>query len=124
MVAAKSKAAAKTDDKTETLQQKRNRLRSEAERYIIEQHRDEFNAKADEVFKREGLTFNRRLTKDEQAERKVQALLDANPGLRERLASQLATTSGPVPDDFGTAPALEQHSGSLELSGELEQKVE
>lgn len=124
MVAAKSKAAAKTEEKGETLQQQRNRLRSVAERAVIDAHRDEFNAKADEVFAAEGLTFNRRLTKDEQAERKVQALLDANPGLREKLAGQLAQASGPVPDSFGTSPALEQHEGSLELSGTLDQTTE
>lgn len=115
--ASKSKAATKTAEQTAAA--KRNALRAEAEKFILDKYRDEFNAKADEVFAREGLTFNRRLTQEERDERKVQALLDANPALREKLASQLASASGPVPDDFGTVPAVEQHSGNLELSGDL-----
>lgn len=118
--AGKSKAATKSTDKSDAA--KRNALRAEAEKFILDKYRDEFNAKAEEVFAREGLTFNRRLTQEERDERKVQALLDANPALRDKLAAQLATASGPVPDEFGTAAALEQHSGSLELSGELTQE--
>lgn len=117
----KTTAKAKTADKS--VAAKRNALRAEAEKFILDKYRDEFNAKADEVFAREGLTFNRRLTQEERDERKVQALLDANPALRDRLAAQLATASGPVPDEFGTTPVeLEQHSGSLELEGKLDQE--
>ena len=121
MATSKAKAAAK---ETETPAAQRNRLRAKAEKFILDKYRDEFNAKADEVFKAEGLTFNRRLTQEERDEKKLNALLDANPALRSKLASQLAEQSGPVPDEFGTEPALEQHEGSLELSGTLDQKVE
>jgi hypothetical protein len=119
--AKKTAAVATPEKKKETVAQQRSRLRGAAVAWIVDQHRAEFNKKAEELHAAEGLTFNRRLTAEEQAERKLNALLEQNPGLRSKLASQLASDSGPVPDDFGTTPAVEQHEGSLELSGDLTQ---
>jgi glutamyl-tRNA reductase len=66
----------------ETLQQKKNRLRNQAERQVIANHVDEYHSLAEELFKAEGLEFTRRLTDEEKAAKKIEELLNQHPELR------------------------------------------
>lgn len=89
-----------------------NSLRSQAERFVLEQHRDEYYAKAEELFAANNMTFTRRSTPEERAQKKAAAdaakaqakldkLLAEHPELRDRVAAPTVAT------------------GSLELSGDL-----
>jgi hypothetical protein len=68
----------------ETVQQKKNRLRNDAERRVLNKHRDELNAITEELFVAEGLTYTRRLTEKEKAQKKIEDLLNEHPELREQ----------------------------------------
>ena len=71
----------------ETAQQKKNRLRNEAEREVLNLHRDELNAITEAKFNEHGLVYTRRLTEKEKAERKIEELLKEHPGLREKYSA-------------------------------------
>ena len=71
----------------ETEQQMKNRLRNEAEREVLNNHRDEFYKVAERKFKENGLEFTRRLTDEEKAKKKLEDLLAEHPGLRAQLAA-------------------------------------
>lgn len=84
-------AEAKTTETTEaaeTEQQKRNRLRGEAEREVLRNHSDEFHALAKKKFEEAGLTYRRRLSAEEKAEREMDRLLAEHPELAQRFAPQ------------------------------------
>ena len=68
----------------ETVQQKKNRLRNEAEREVLNNHRDELNTITEAKFVEQGLNYTRRLTDREKAQKKIEDLLNEHPELRER----------------------------------------
>ena len=72
---------------TETVQQKKNRLRNEAEREVLNNHRDELNKITEAKFVENNLTYTRRLTDKEKAQRKIEDLLNEHPELREQYAA-------------------------------------
>jgi len=74
----------------ETDSQKRNRLRNEAERHILNLHKDEFDDYAEELFAKNGLVFNRRLSEAQKAQKKIQDLIALHPELADTLRAQLA----------------------------------
>lgn len=59
----------------------KSRLRAQAERSVIENHRDEYNAEAERLFAEHGLEFSRRLTESEKAKRQMDELLKKFPEL-------------------------------------------
>lgn len=87
MTAARKTSAApaqeqpKTEPK-ETLQQLKNRLRNEAEREVVNNHRDEYHQIAEAKFKEHGIEFTRRLTDEEKAAEKIREMLRQFPELR------------------------------------------
>lgn len=77
----------------------RNSLRNQAERSIIEAHRADFDAKLEELYTAAGLTFRKRLTKEQREAAKVEAkkakdrakldaLLAANPDFVAHIVGQ------------------------------------
>jgi len=66
----------------ETVQQRKNRLRNEAEREVLNNHRDELNAITEAKFVEQGLKYTRRLTESEKAKKKIEELLNEHPELR------------------------------------------
>lgn len=94
--AAKAEAAAPAADAKETDSQKRNRLRNEAERHILNLHKDEFDDYAEALFAKNGLTFNRRLSEAQKAEKKINDLIAQHPELEAVLRAQFAA---PAPTD-------------------------
>ena len=73
MTAKKSTAeVTQTEPETKTGTALRNQLRNQAERHILETHRDEFDAYAEKLYTDNGLTFRRRVTAEER-EAKVAA---------------------------------------------------
>jgi hypothetical protein len=71
----------------ETVQQKKNRLRNEAEREVLNKHRDELNAITEAKFVEQGLNYTRRLTDSEKAAKKVEEYFNQFPELREKFAA-------------------------------------
>lgn len=100
---AAAKAEAPAPDAPETDAQKRNRLRNEAERHILNLHKDEFDDYAEALFSKNGLTFNRRLSDAQKAEKKINDLIAQHPELEAVLRAQFAA---PAPTDAG-APAAD-----------------
>jgi hypothetical protein len=92
----------------ETEQQIKNRLRNEAEREVIDNHRAELHEIAEAKFKAAGLVYTRRKTEQEKAADKVKALLEQFP----ELAGQF--TAVPVTPDVDPAadPAPEADPAS------------
>lgn len=85
-------------DKPETTEPTRNGLRNQAERIVLDRHRDEYHEEAARLFAERGWEYTRRATPEEQAakkeavqkakdEEKLRKLLEASPHLRERLAA-------------------------------------
>lgn len=72
--------------KKESESQKRNRLRNEAERVVINRHREEFNKVATDLFAENGLVFHRRLTEEERAAKEIADKLNQFPELRALFA--------------------------------------
>ena len=72
----------------ETLQQRKNRLRNEAEREVLNKHRDELNQITEAKFGEHGLPYTRRLTEREKAQKKIEEVLNEHPELREVYAAQ------------------------------------
>lgn len=76
----------------------RNRLRNQAERIVLDRHRDEFHQEATKLFEANGLEFKHRLTETERAQAKIEALLRENPELRERFAPTTVVVDQPAED--------------------------
>jgi len=74
-------------DPNETVQQKKNRLRNEAEREVLNKHRDELNTITEAKFVENNLQYTRRLTEKEKAAKKIEELLNEHPELREQYAA-------------------------------------
>lgn len=77
------------DANKETLQQKKNRLRNEAEREVLNNHRDEYHEIATAKFAAEGLEFSRRLSDEEKAAKKMEDLMEQYPELRKKFAAEV-----------------------------------
>lgn len=88
---AKQKDEAVTEDKVTP-----NSLRNQAERWVLDQHRDEYYAKAEELFAAHNMKFNRRPTPDEKAakeaakdqekaDKALAKLLEKHPKLADKL---------------------------------------
>jgi hypothetical protein len=99
---------------TETDSQKRNRLRNEAERHILNLHKDEFDDYAEDLFAKNGLTFNRRLSEAQKAEKKINDLIAEHPELEAMLRAKF------IPTD-ADAPAADPELVEAEAGGPLEQ---
>ena len=70
----------------ETVQQTKNRLRNEAERRVLDRHKNEFYKEAERLYEENGFEFKRRLTDQEKAQQQIEKLLKENPELREQYA--------------------------------------
>lgn len=81
----------------ETDSQKRNRLRNEAERHILNLHKDEFDDYAEALFAKNGLTFNRRLSEAQKAEKKINDLIAEHPELEAMLRAKFVPTDADAP---------------------------
>lgn len=81
----------------ETDAQKRNRLRNEAERHILNLHKEEFDDYAEDLFAKNGLTFNRRLSEAQKAEKKVNDLIAEHPELEAMLRAKFEPTDADAP---------------------------
>lgn len=66
----------------------KNRLRAEAEREVLANHRDEYHEVAARKFGEEGLEFTRRLSDEERAEKQLQELLASNPTLAAKYTAK------------------------------------
>ncbi|QWY82809.1 hypothetical protein PP641_gp069 [Arthrobacter phage SilentRX] len=101
----------------ETIQQLKNRLRGEAEREVLNNHKDEFHEIATAKFAEVGLEFVRRLTDEEKAAKQIEELYEKYPNLRPTTVvtadtSLIASGGWSAPaaagqtDEFGTEPGL------------------
>ena len=83
----------------------KNGLRNQAERIILERHREEYHIEAQRLFAEHDFEYTRRSTPEERAakkeaekrakdEAKLEALLAASPHLREKLAQVAPTHAG------------------------------
>jgi hypothetical protein len=82
---------ATVNGQAETAQQIKNRLRNEAEREVLNAHRDELNAITERKFKENNLVYTRRLTEREKAAKKIEELLEQHPELRSTYGAQAPT---------------------------------
>lgn len=130
--AAKAEAPAADSNAPETDSQKRNRLRNEAERHILNLHKEEFDDYAEALFAKNGLTFNRRLSEAQKAEKKINDLIAEHPELEAMLRAKFepadadapaedpeyvqAVPGGPL-DTFRHAPEEPQVDYSAEVEG-------
>ena len=96
--AAEAEATAAAAPAQETDNQKRNRLRNEAERHILNLHKDEFDDYAEQLFSKNGLKFNRRLSEAQKAEKKIEELIAEHPELESVLRAKFAADHSPVTD--------------------------
>lgn len=82
-----ARTATTGEGEAETVQQKKNRLRNEAEREVLNNHRDELNQITEAKFVEHNLNYTRRLTEKEKAQKKIEDLLNEHPELREQYAA-------------------------------------
>lgn len=75
--------------KKETVQQLKNRLRNEAEREVLNDHKDEVIAKTEAKYKEHNLEYVRRLSDEEKAQKAIEDNLAKYPGLREKMLAEL-----------------------------------
>jgi hypothetical protein len=75
--------AEETPAKTESAL--RREAYSAAEKRLREENKDRFNALVQEEATARGVTYQRRLTEDEKAEKQLQELLAAHPGLAAKV---------------------------------------
>ena len=74
--------------KVETEQQVKGRLRNAAERFVLNNHRDEYYAKLEELHEAEGVEYKRILTQQEKDEKALRELLERNPDLKAKLVQE------------------------------------
>lgn len=82
--AAGKPAAKEKPKKTETTQQLKNRLRNEAEREVLDKHKQEVIARTKAKYDAHGLKYVRRLTDEEKAAKAIQENLAKYPNLRSQ----------------------------------------
>jgi hypothetical protein len=74
--------------KVETEQQVKGRLRNAAERFVLNNHRDEYYAKLEELHEAEGVEYKRILTQEEKDEKALKELLERNPNLKAKILQE------------------------------------
>jgi len=81
-----------TDEKGKrlTVQQLKNKLRNEAERETLDNHRPEVIERTAEKYKAHNLEYVRRLTDQEKAQKDIEEKLDLYPELEAYIASRIA----------------------------------
>ena len=72
------------------LNQLKNKLRNDAEREVLRNHRDEVIALTKAKFEKAGIEYVHRLTPEEKAKKEVEDQLNQFPELREQFESELA----------------------------------
>lgn len=102
--AAPVEAPAAEAPKKETESQKRNRLRNEAERIIINRYKPEFEEVATKLFADNGLKFNKRMNEEQKAKAKIDELIAKHPELKDALLASLI----PAQPEAAAAPAEDQ----------------
>lgn len=83
--------------KKETVQQLKNRLRNEAEREVLNDHKDEVIAKTEAKYKEHNLEYVRRLSDEEKAAKQIEELYAQFPHLRPQAEQQSAQEEVPEP---------------------------
>ncbi len=76
--------------KVETEQQVKGRLRNAAERFVLNNHRDEYYAKLEELHEAEGVEYKRILSQEEKDEKALNEILERNPNLKAKLVQENA----------------------------------
>ncbi len=74
--------------KVETEQQVKGRLRNAAERFVLNNHRDEYYNKLEELHQAEGVEYKRILTQEEKDEKALNELLERNPNLKAKILQE------------------------------------
>lgn len=69
----------------EELDKLKQKLRHAAERKVIDNHRDEYNQIAEEMFRAEGLEFTRRKTAEERAADRIKKVMEEQGISREQM---------------------------------------
>lgn len=87
--------------KVETEQQVKGRLRNAAERFVLNNHRDEYYAKLEELHEAEGVEYKRILTPEEKDEKALNEILERNPNLKAKLAQENAPEANHTPEEMG-----------------------
>lgn len=85
--------------KAETMHQLKNRLRSEAEREVLQQHKDEVVKRTQAKFDEHGIEYVRRLTPEEKAQKEIDALLKQFPNLQTQVMATLGQQAAPVEEE-------------------------
>jgi len=88
-----------TDEKGKrlTVQQLKNKLRNEAERETLDNHRPEVIERTAEKYKAHNLEYVRRLTDEEKAAKQIEELYEKFPHLRPAASAQVqAVPGGPL----------------------------
>lgn len=114
-----TEAPAEAKPKKETVQQLKNRLRNEAEREVLNRHKDEVVAITQAKYDEHGLEYVRRLSEEEKAAKQIEDLYEKFPQLRpaaEEPAEEVAIDTEPqgyIPaapfDNFTEEPSFEDH---------------
>lgn len=100
-VAADAPAPKGKGKKVETEQQVKGRLRNAAERFVLNNHRDEYYAKLEELHEAEGVEYKRILTPEEKDEKALQEILARNPNLKAKLVQENAPEANQTPEEMG-----------------------
>lgn len=104
IAAAEKVAAGSSDDDTRA--KKLSAARQAATTALIEAHREEFNGYMMAEAEARGVEWKRKLSAAERAEKELDALVKANPGLAEVLKEKYALTGGsPAPTASQSYPA-------------------
>lgn len=90
----------------QTSSQKLSAARQAATTRLLDAHRDEFNKYMTEEAKARGVEWKRKLTPEERAERELEALLAANPGLASRLQAALPEQPDEAQPERESAPVV------------------
>ncbi|QWY81368.1 hypothetical protein SEA_RIZWANA_71 [Arthrobacter phage Rizwana] len=98
--AAEQKAEPAPAKPKETVQQLKNRLRNEAEREVLNAHKDEVHRLTKEKYDAHGLEYVRRLTDEEKAEKEIAERLAKFPNLRKQFEAAKVEEDGHVANDF------------------------
>jgi hypothetical protein len=102
--------------KGESIQQLKNRLRNEAEREVLNNHKDEVIKITAAKYAEHNLEYVRRLTDEEKAQKAIEDYLAQYPELRQKLAPALVEAApGGALDQFRSAsydeePAFQRDS--------------
>lgn len=94
----------KLAEKKETLQQLKNRLRNEAEREVLNLHKDEVITITQAKYDEHGLEYVRRLTDQEKAAKAIEDYYNQFPELRTQFAPPAGVAEAPETDP---APGVE-----------------